>query len=197
MAESKEEYKARVLEAKKIVGRMFVTGKEKEFSLTKIEKDVKEYLDSQDLTKFDLRTNGDRKNQSMLQAFTNSANENIMEILQVIIPELANSLDLKKFMTFDVDKMDERSKEIKKAWEDGIEDFFTMQLIPGWRPLLDQNFNPEKLGERVADQMGETLIEFLPFMLAPELIATKGPVQGFAQAVKMDPTKIAKKLRNP
>ena len=192
MAESKEEYKARVLEAKKIVGRMFVTGKEKEFSLTKIEKDVKEYLDSQDLTKFDLRTNGDRKNQSMLQAFTNSANENIMEILQVIIPELANSLDLKQFMTFDVDKMDERSKEIKKEWEDGIEDFFTMQLIPGWRPLLDQNFNPEKLGERVADQMGEMLIEFLPFMIAPNMIAANGPVQGFAQSVKMDPTKIGK-----
>ena len=192
MAESKEEYKARVLKAKKIVGRMFVTGQEKEFSLTKIEKDVKEYLDSQGLTKFDLRTNGDRKNQAMFQAFTNSANEEIMEILQVIVPELANSLDLKKFMLFDADSIEEREKEVKKAWEDGIEDFFTMQLIPGQKPLVDQNFNPEKLGERVADQMGETLIEFLPFMIAPNMIAANGPVQGFAQSVTMDPTKMAK-----
>jgi len=192
MAESKEEYKARVLKAKKIVGRMFATGKEKKFSLTKIEKDIKEYLDSQGLTKFDLRTNGDRKNQAMFQAFTNSANENIMEILQVIIPELANSLDLKKFMLFDADSIGEREKEVKKSWEDGIEDFFTMQLIPGQRPLVDLDFNPEKLGERVADQMGEMLIEFLPFMIAPNMIAANGPVQGFAQAVKMDPTKMAK-----
>ena len=67
MAESKKEYKARVLEAKKIVEQMFINGQKKEFSLTKIEKDVKNYLDSQGLTKFDLRTNGDRKNQAMFQ----------------------------------------------------------------------------------------------------------------------------------
>ena len=79
----------------------------------------------------------------------------------------------------------EREKEVKKAWEDGIEDFFTMQLIPGQKPLVDQNFNPEKLGERVADQMGESLVEFLPFMIAPNLIASSGPVQGFAQSVTM------------
>ena len=110
MAESKEEYKARVLEAKKIVGQMFVTGQEKDFSLSKIEKDVKEYLDSQDLTKFDLRTNGDRKNQAMFQAFTNSANKGIMEILQVIIPELASSLDLKQFMLFGEEALDRNDK---------------------------------------------------------------------------------------
>ena len=127
MSESKEEYKARVLEAKKIVGQMFVTGQEKKFSLTKIEKDVKEYLDSQGLTKFDLRTNGDRKNQAMFQAFTNSANKEIMEILQVIIPELASSLDLKQFMLFGEEALD-RNDKVKKEWEDNIEDFFTMNL---------------------------------------------------------------------
>ena len=192
MAETKKEYKQRVLKSKNVVQQMFINGQEKKFSLTKIERDVKKYLDSQGLTKFDLRTNGDRKNQAMFQAFTNSANEGIMEILQVIIPELANSLDLKKFMLFDADSIEEREKEVKKAWEDGIEDFFTEQLIPGQKPLLDQNFNPEKLGERVADQMGETLIEFLPFMIAPNMIAANGPVQGFAQSVTMDPTKMAK-----
>jgi len=191
MAESKEEYKARVLEAKKIVGQMFVTGQEKDFSLSKIEKDVKEYLDSQDLTKFDLRTNGDRKNQAMFQAFTNSANKGIMEILQVIIPELASSLDLKQFMLFGEEALD-RNDKVKKEWEDGIEDFFTMNLIPGQKPLVDLGFTPEKLGERVADQMGESLIEFLPFMIAPNMIAANGPVQGFAQSVTMDPTKMAK-----
>ena len=191
MAESKKEYKARVLEAKKIVETMFVTGQAKDFSLSKIEKDVKEYLDSQDLTKFDLRTNGDRKNQAMFQAFTNSANKGIMEILQVIIPELASSLDLKQFMLFGEESLD-RNEEVKKEWENGIEDFFTMNIIPGQRPLVDLGFTPEKFGERVADQMGQSLIEFLPFMIAPNMIATNGPVQGFAQAVKMDPTKIGK-----
>ena len=191
MSESKEEYKARVLEAKKIVGQMFVTGQEKDFSLSKIEKDVKEYLDSQGLTKFDLRTNGDRKNQAMFQAFTNSANKGIMEILQVIIPELASSLDLKQFMLFGEEALD-RNDKVKKEWEDNIEDFFTMNLIPGQKPLVDLGFTPEKLGERVADQMGESLIEFLPFMIAPNMIASSGPVQGFAQSVTMDPTKMAK-----
>ena len=191
MAESKKEYKARVLEAKKIVEQMFINGQKKEFSLTKIEKDVKEYLDSQGLTKFDLRTNGDRKNQAMFQAFTNSANKGIMEILQVILPELASSLDLKQFMLFGEEALD-RNEEVKKAWEDGIEDFFTMNLIPGQRPLIDLNFNPEKLGERVADQMGETLVEFIPIMVAPNLLAAKGPVQGLSLSISQDPTKMAK-----
>jgi hypothetical protein len=191
MAESKKEYKARVLEAKEIVQQMFINGQKKDFSLSKIENDVQKYLDSQGLTKFDLRTNGDRKNQAMFQAFTNSANKEIMKILQVIIPELASSLDLKQFMLFGEEALD-RNEEVKKEWEDGIEDFFTMNLIPGQKPLVDLGFTPEKLGERVADQMGESLVEFLPFMIAPNLIASSGPVQGFAQSVKMDPTKMAK-----
>jgi hypothetical protein len=191
MAESKKEYKARVLEAKEIVQQMFINGQKNKFSLTKIEKDVQKYLDSQGLTKFDLRTNGDRKNQAMFQAFTNSANKEIMEILQVIIPELASSLDLKQFMLFGEEALD-RNEEVKKEWEDNIEDFFTMNLIPGQKPLVDLGFTPEKLGERVADQMGESLVEFLPFMIAPNLIASSGPVQGFAQSVTMDPTKMAK-----
>ena len=119
MAESKKEYKARVLEAKKIVEQMFINGQKKEFSLTKIEKDVKNYLDSQGLTKFDLRTNGDRKNQAMFQAFTNSANKGIMEILQVILPEVASSLDLKQFMLFGEEALD-RNDEVKKAWEEEV-----------------------------------------------------------------------------
>ena len=195
MSESKEEYKQRVLKSKKVVQQMFINGQEKKFSLTKIENDVKKYLDSQDLTKFDLRTNGDRKNQAMFQAFTNSANKGIMEILQVIIPELANSLDLKKFMLFDADSIGEREKEVKKAWEDGIEDLFTMKFPISSEAdvqFYDKNFNPEKLGERVADQMGESLVEFLPFMIAPNMIAANGPIQGFAQSVTMDPTKMAK-----
>ena len=191
MAESKKEYKARVLEAKKIVEQMFINGQKKEFSLTKIEKDVKNYLDSQGLTKFDLRTNGDRKNQAMFQAFTNSANKGIMEILQVILPEVASSLDLKQFMLFGEEALD-RNDEVKKAWEEGIENFFTMSLIPGQRPLIDLDFNPEKLGERVADQMGETLVEFIPIMVAPNLLAAKGPVQGLSLSISQDPTKMAK-----
>ena len=55
MAETKKEYKQRVLKSKNVVQQMFINGQEKKFSLTKIENDVKKYLDSQDLTKFDLR----------------------------------------------------------------------------------------------------------------------------------------------
>ena len=94
--ETKEDYKARVQKAKRIVQKMFVEGQKKEIPMYKIERDVESFLDSQNLTKFDLRTNGDRKNQAVLQAFTNKANKGIMEILKVIAPSVAVQLDLKK-----------------------------------------------------------------------------------------------------
>ena len=59
-----------------------------------------------------------------------------MEILQVILPEVASSLDLKQFMLFGKESLD-RNDEVKKAWEEGIEEFFTMNIIPGQRPLID------------------------------------------------------------
>ncbi len=91
--ETKEDYKARVQKAKRIVQKMFVEGQKKEIPMYKIERDVESFLDSQNLTKFDLRTNGDRKNQAVLQAFTNKANKGIMEILKVIAPSVAVQLD--------------------------------------------------------------------------------------------------------
>ena len=94
--ETKEDYRARVQKAKRIVQKMFVEGQKKEIPMYKIERDVESFLDSQNLTKFDLRTNGDRKNQAVLQAFTNKANKGIMEILKVIAPSVAVQLDLKK-----------------------------------------------------------------------------------------------------
>ena len=95
--ETKEDYKARVQKAKRIVQQMFVEGQKKDIPMYKIEMDVESFLDSQNLTKFDLRTNGDRKNQAVLQAFTNKANKGIMEILKVIAPEVATVFDFKKF----------------------------------------------------------------------------------------------------
>ncbi len=103
--ETKEDYKARVQKSKRIVQQMFVEGQKKDIPMYKIERDVQTFLDSQNLTKFDLRTNGDRKNQAVLRAFTNKANKGIMEILKVIAPEVATVFDLKKFGILDFDDL--------------------------------------------------------------------------------------------
>ncbi len=60
------------------------------------------------------------------------------------------------------------------------------------RPLYDEGFNPEKLGERIADQMGESLVEFIPIIVAPNLLAAKGPVEGLRLTLRADPTKMQK-----
>ena len=190
--ETKEDYKARVQKAKRIVQQMFVEGQKKDIPMYKIEMDVESFLDSQNLTKFDLRTNGDRKNQAVLQAFTNKANKGIMEILKVIAPSVAVQLDLKKFGILDFDDLMERDKEVREGTINFIEELFT-EVLPGMsKPLYDEGFNPEKLGERIADQMGESLVEFIPIIVAPNLLAAKGPIEGLRLTLRADPTKMQK-----
>ena len=190
--ETKEQYKSRVLETKKKVQQMYLIGQEKKIPISEINSDVEKYLSSQGLTSFELRTNGDRKNTAWMQGFTNGFNTKLMEILQVVVPEIASTLDLKKFGILNIDDLLARDEKTKKATSDMIEQLFTMQLISGQKPLIEQGFTPENLGERMADQMGETLVEFLPLMIAPELIATKGPVEGFKIAYTQNAGKLQK-----
>ena len=192
MSESKKEYKERVLRAKDIVKEMVIKGQDMEKEPWEIKKDIDTFLKAQGLTSFELRANGDRKNTAYLQGLTHGFNTRLKEILQVVAPEIASTLDLKKFGMLNIDDILERDEKVKKATVDMIEQLFTTQLIPGQKPLIDQGFTPENLGERMADQAGETLIEFLPLMIAPNLIATQGPVQGFKMSYTMDPTKLQK-----
>ena len=192
MSESKKEYKERVLRAKDIVKEMVIKGQDMEKEPWEIKKDIDTFLKAQGLTSFELRANGDRKNTAYLQGLTHGFNTRLKEILQVVAPEIASTLDLKKFGMLNIDDILERDEKVKKATVDMIEQLFTTQLIPGQKPLIEQGFTPENLGERMADQAGETLIEFLPLMIAPNLIATQGPVQGFKMSYTMDPTKLQK-----
>lgn len=54
-----------------------------------------------------------------------------------------------------------------------IEKLFTEEL-PGVGKIIDQGFTPENLGERMADQAGESLVEFLPMLIAPQVVAAGG-----------------------
>ena len=67
-----------------------------------------------------------------------------------------------------------------------LEELFTEE-IPGVGKIIDKSFTPESLGERMADQAGESLVEFLPMMIAPEIIAAKGPVEGFSMITRQNP----------
>ncbi len=53
--------------------------------------------------------------------------------------------------------------------------------------LTDQGYTPETLGERMADQAGEDLINFLPLVIAPNVLAMNGPVKGYQMTVSNNP----------
>ena len=96
MSESKKEYKERVLRAKDIVKEMVIKGQDMEKEPWEIKKDIDTFLKAQGLTSFELRANGDRKNTAYLQGLTHGFNTRLKEILQVVAPEIASTLDLKK-----------------------------------------------------------------------------------------------------
>ena len=186
------EYKEKVLEVKENVEKMFTKGQEKGFSMPEIEQDVDKYLKQNGLTSFDLRTDGDRKNGAYMQAMTHGFNTKLKEIIQVIAPEIASTFNIKNSPLFlGMDTYLENDKKLKENVSNMVENLFTMD-IPGLGKITDKNFTPENLGERLADQAGESLMEFLPLMIAPNLIATSGPVQGLKQSITQDPTKLKK-----
>ena len=184
MSEVDQEYKDKVLKSKSIVEQMIVKGREKKIDPAEIESDIDSYLKSQGLTSFDLRTNGERKDGAYLEAFLHGFNNKLKDILKVVAPVVTpTELTLSPFDPEFLEKNKAKKQEISNM----IESLFTEDL-PGIGKIIDQGFTPENLGERMADQAGETLIEFLPLMIAPELIATQGPVQGFKTAITQDPT---------
>ena len=188
MSEIDQEYKDKVLKSKSIVEQMIVKGREKNIDPVEIESDIDSYLKSQGLTSFDLRTNGERKDSAYVEAFLHGFNTKFKDILKVVVPEITpTALTLSPFDPEFLEKNKAKKQEISNM----IESLFTEEL-PGVGKIIDQGFTPENLGERMADQAGESLIEFLPLMIAPELIATQGPVQGFKTAITQDPTKLQK-----
>ena len=184
----KDEYKEKVLRAKEIAKKMLEVGEAKKIPFSEIDSDIEEYLTSKGLTSFDLRTNGDRKNSAHVKAFLHGFNNKFKDIAKAIIPELApTSLTISPF---DPEFL-EKDKAKKKAIENMLEELFTSD-IPGVGKIIDQGFTPESLGERMADQAGESLVEFLPLMIAPEIIAAKGPVEGFRIITKRNPKLIGR-----
>ena len=178
-----DEYKDKVLFVKKTVQKMMDVGEEKGIPFGKIDRDIKELLLNNGLTSFDLRTNGERKNGAQLEAFLHGFNTKIKDIAKIIVPELVPT----SFMLspFDPEFL-EKDKARKKSIEDMLENLFT-QDIPGVGKIIDQKFTPESLGERMADQAGESLVEFLPMMIGMPLLASQGPIQGFRTAVTQNP----------
>ena len=178
-----DEYKDKVLFVKKTVQKMMDVGEEKGIPFGKIDRDIKELLLNNGLTSFDLRTNGERKNGARTQAFLHGFNTKIKDIAKIIVPELVPT----SFMLspFDPEFL-EKDKARKKSIEDMLENLFT-QDIPGVGKIIDQKFTPESLGERMADQAGESLVEFLPMMIGMPLLASQGPIQGFRTAVTQNP----------
>ncbi len=185
------EYKEKVLQVKENIEKMFTNGQEKGFSMSEIEQDVDQYLKQNGLTSFDLRTNGDRKDGAYLQAMTHGFNTKLKEIIQVVAPEIASTFNIKNSPLFvDMDTYLENDKKLKENVSNMIETLFTEELPGGMGKIIDKGFTPENLGERMADQAGESLIEFLPMMIAPNMIAASGPVQGLKQTITQDPTKL-------
>ena len=185
------EYKEKVLQVKENIEKMFVNGQEKGISMSEIEQDVDQYLKQNGLTSFDLRTNGDRKDGAYLQAMTHGFNTKLKEIIQVVAPEIASTFNIKNSPLFvDMDTYLENDKKFKENVSNMIEELFTEELPGGMGKIIDKGFTPENLGERMADQAGESLIEFLPMMIAPNMIAASGPVQGLKQTITQDPTKL-------
>jgi hypothetical protein len=186
---NEEEYKSKVEESKKVVTDMISNAKENNLDLGDLENDIEEYLKIQGLNEFDLKTDGNRQKPSYYKAFTNRFNTRFMEILQQFVPEIVNIADVRKFTIWDMEKDLEREKELRKNVEGLIEDMFVKKIIPQMDPLIDQGYTASTLGERMADQAGEDLINFLPLIAAPQLIANAGPVQGL-KLVASDPSKL-------
>tara|TARA_X000001388_G_scaffold76779_1_gene75109 strand:- start:717 stop:3974 length:3258 start_codon:yes stop_codon:yes gene_type:complete len=186
---NEEEYKSKVEESKKVVTDMISNAKENNLDLGDLENDIEEYLKIQGLNEFDLKTDGNRQKPSYYKAFTNRFNTRFMEILQQFVPEIINIADVRKFTIWDMEKELEREKELKKNVEGLIENMFVKKIIPQMAPLIDQGYTASTLGERMADQAGEDLINFLPLIAAPQLIANAGPAQGM-KLVASDPSKL-------
>ena len=185
-----DNYKQKVLTAKENIKKMFSIAKEKDISFDEVERDVDDYLKDQGLTSFDLRTNGERKNNAYMQAMTNGFNTKLKEILQVVAPEIASTLNVKNAPLFvGMDTYLENDKKLKNDVSNMVEKLFT-EDVPGVGKIIDKKFTPESLGERMADQAGESLMEFLPMIIAPNLIAASGPVQGLKQTVTQNPSKL-------
>jgi hypothetical protein len=184
-----EEYKTKVLDAKDVVTQMINNAKEKNIPGAELENDIEEFLQLQGLTEFDLQNNGERQEVSYYKAFTNSFNTRFMEILKATVPEIVDTLDVRKFTIWDMEKELERSSKLKGNVEQMIEDMFVKQIIPQLDPLIDKGYNAQTLGERMADQAGEDLMNFLPMMVAPSSIAVSGPAQGY-KLLSSDPSKL-------
>ncbi len=183
LPQQKTEYKEKVLRAKNTAKKMLEVGEEKGLSFAEIDRDIEEYLLSNGLTSFDLRTDGDRKNSAYLEAFLHGFNTKFKDITKAVVPELVPTA--LTISPFDPEFL-EKDKAKKKQIENMLEELFTEE-IPGVGKIIDKSFTPESLGERMADQAGESLVEFLPMMIAPEIIAAKGPVEGFSMITRQNP----------
>ena len=86
--QQKTEYKEKVLKAKDTAQKMLEVGEEKGIPFGEIDRDIEEYLLSNGLTSFDLRTNGDRKNSAYLEAFLHGFNTKFKDITKAVVPEL-------------------------------------------------------------------------------------------------------------
>ena len=186
--EDNEGYKEKVLTAKENVKKMFAIAEEKGISIDEVERDVDDYLTDQGLTSFELRVDGERKDGAYLNAFLHGFNTKFKDIVKAVAPEILPT-DL-TISPFDPEFL-EKSKQKKQAISNMIEKLFTEEL-PGVGKIIDQGFTPENLGERMADQAGESLVEFLPMLIAPQVVAAGGPVQGLKTTITQDPSKLKK-----
>ena len=186
--QNEKNYKEKVIKAKETAKKMLEVGEERGLSFSEIDNDIQEYLLSNGLTSFDLRTNGDRKSSAYLEAFLHGFNTKFKDITKAVIPELVpTALTINPF---DPEFL-EKDKAKKKQIENMLEELFTEE-IPGIGKIIDKSFTPESLGERMADQAGESLVEFLPMAIAPNLIAQKGPIEGFRIMTAQNPKSIGK-----
>lgn len=186
---TEKEYQNKVLNAKDVISQMITNAQENNIPGTELELDIEEFLNTQGLTEFDLKTDGNRQKPSYYKAFTNAFNTRFKEILQQVVPAALDIVDVRKFTIWDMEKELERQKDLRSNVEGLIEDLFVKQIVPQMAPLIDQGYTPSTLGERMADQAGEDLINFLPLIVAPQSIANVGPAQGY-KLVASDPNKL-------
>jgi len=178
MAEQDNEFKAKVTTAKEVIKKMATVAQEKDMDMGDLQTDIETYLTTQGLTQYDLKADGDKK-KSNFAAFTNGFNKEFKNILQAVVPQIANTLDMTSFFVGDLDEYLQKEKDLKSKVSNTIEDLFTNKIIPGQDAFVDPSFTPEGLGQRIADQAGEELVKFLPLMLAPSASALGKGVQGF------------------
>jgi hypothetical protein len=186
---TEEEYQNKVLNAKDVISQMVTNAQENNTPGRELELDIEEFLNTQGLTEFDLKTDGNRQKPSYYKAFTNAFNTRFKEILQQVVPGALDIVDVRKFTIWDMEKELERQKDLRSNVEGLIEDLFVKQIVPQMAPLIDQGYTPSTLGERMADQAGEDLVNFLPLIVAPQSIANVGPAQGY-KLVASDPSKL-------